>query len=233
MFAVKYINSTSLSLLCSEGEVGEEAGGELMMQEETSDNQTGYEADGSGTDEELQATSSTPAAPTTGHSTGSSGGVEVGVSPHVEPESDQATGSLPSSVRWYGGGEEEESSSEQEWPMTLPRAMSDWTNSVTQSDSHSAGSDSTSWETEEEEVIIGGDVGTYDPEGEDSEENWENELGDSETMATAVLPMATFPTGPLSANAYDAHIRLDQNGTVHHDPPSPSAIHHHNDNIGS
>ena len=181
-----------------------------LLTEEASDNQTGYEADGSGTDEEPPSSGATaPTAPTQ-HSA---------VSPHVEPESDQATASTPS-VRWYG--EEEESSSEQEWPMTLPTALSDWTTSFTQSGSHSSGSDS-SWETEEEEVIIGGDTGANDPHVQHSEEeNWENELGDTETVATAALPMETFPTGPPSSNAYDAHIRLDQNGTIHHNPLSPS-----------
>jgi hypothetical protein len=112
--------------------------------------------------------------------------------------------------------------------MTLPTALSDWTTSFTQSGSHSSGSDS-SWETEEEEVMIGGDAGANDPQGQHSEEeNWENELGDTETVATAALPMETFPTGPPSGNAYNAHIRLDQNGTIHHGPPSPPI---HNESV--
>ena len=186
-----------MSLLCLSDNEGRDERVEPVV-EEVSDNQMGYEADGSGTDEEPSTTLSTPA-----HTAG-------GASPRAEPESDQATGSTPS-ARWYG--EEEDSSSEQEWSMTLPTPLSDWTNSFTQSDSHSSGSDS-SWETEEEEVVIGGGQ-------ELEEENWDDELGDGETVARAVLPMETFPTGPLSTNAYDAHIRLDQNGTAH-DPVSPA-----------
>ena len=185
----------------SDNEVAEETAEPLH---DVSDSQTGYEADGSGTDEESPATTSLP---TPSLATGSG---QATAGPHVEPESDQATGS------WYGV---EDSSSEQEWSMTLPTALSDWTNSFTQSDG--------SWETEEEEVIIGGDPeesSANEPQQaheEEEEENWESEEGDGETMATAIFPMVTFLAVQPSANAYDAHIRLDQNGAAGLNPSLP------------
>ena len=125
------------------------------------DSQTGYEADGSDTEEEPSAA----ATPTTG--------------PHAVPEPDQATG------RWYG--DSATSSSEEEWPMALPTAISDWSNSSTQSDSHTSGSDS-SWETEEEEVIVGGAPDDILPD--DNKPAEESRLHDV-SMETETLPDST------------------------------------------
>lgn len=140
----------------------------------------------------------------------------------VESESDQATADVDSeptraAARWY----RQESSSEREWPMAPPLALdlSDWSNSFTQSDSHSLNSNS-SWETVEVEVVIGetpDDLPPNEPQVQSEEENWDSELGDggaAETMITGTLHLA-MSSGPLRNNdAYDAHIRLDQNGTT-------------------
>ena len=139
--------------------------------------------------------------------------------PQVEPNAAQPT---VSAARWYG----HESSSEQEWPMSLPVALdhSDWS-SFTQSDSHSLHSDS-SWETEEEEVIIGGsphDLPPNESRGDQEGEDWDSELGNGSATATltsGVLPLTTNSRAsslPRSLDAYDAHIRLDQNGTTSDD----------------
>ena len=120
---------------------------------------------------------------------------------HTEPEPDQATAG---------------SSSGQEWPMSLPVALDD---SLTLSDSHSLHSDS-SWETEETEVIIGGDPANLpanEPQRESEEESWDIELGDggaTETMATGPMNVGQL----RNHDAYDAHIRLDQNGTTSDEP---------------
>lgn len=144
----------------------------------------------------------------------------------VELESDQATADGDSNqaeptraaARWY----REESSSEREWPMAPPLDISDWSNSFTQSDSHSLNSNS-SWETVEMEVVIGenpDDLPPNEPQVQPEGENWDSELGDSgdaETITMGTLHLA-MSSGPLRNNdAYDAHIRLDQNGTTSDD----------------
>ena len=132
-----------------------------------------------------------------------SGSVQVTVGLHVEPN---ATTTPSVGDSWY------DSSSEQEWPMSLPTELSDWSNSFTQSNSHSPDSDS-SWETEEVEEVVGGDPANLAPNdlpGELEEENWESEL--VETVTSTV--MTTIVTSVMvNTDAYDSHIRLDQNGT--------------------
>lgn len=143
----------------------------------------------------------------------------------VESESDQATADGDSNAaraaaRWY----RQESSSEPEWPMAPPMALdlSDWSDSFTQSDSHSLNSNS-SWETVEMEVVIGEtpeDLPPNEPQVQSEGENWDSELAESgatETIVTGTLHLA-MSSGPLRNNdAYDAHIRLDQNGTTSDD----------------
>ena len=149
--------------------------------------------------------------------------------------------------------------------MTLPvaMAMSDWSDSFTQSDLRSVSSNS-GWETEEEEVIIGGSSHDLDANEHQPQENWEEEttagttIGTTASTTTSTTGGATNTTGratsttagvtsttagttsttsgttagttssdtgvgvlPLSVHvshtqlsAYDAHIRLDQNGTT-------------------
>ena len=120
-------------------------------------------------------------------------------------------------TRWYG----HDSSSEQEWPMSLPTALSDCSNnSFAQSNS--------SWETEEVEEIIGGvpsNEASNELQEEPEGENWESEEV-CETMATGTsLPMTTYT---VQSSAYDAHIRLDQNGTaIHGSPDNDDDVHTH------
>ena len=135
-----------------------------------------------------------------------------------------------SGVQWY----RDESSSEPERDdilVPIALGMSDWSDSFTHSDSQSLHSDS-SWETEDEEVIIGGEEGGSphnlgaNEGGEQPSEDWDRELGEenqdtdtaSVAMAIVSLPPATREASiPRSLDAYDAHIRLDQNGTENSD----------------
>ena len=175
-------------------------------------------------------------------------------------ESESSTSPTPPGAvgrDWY----QHHSSSEPEWPMTLPVAMalSDWSDSFTQSDLRSVSSNS-SWETEEEEVIIGGSSHDLDADEEHQpHESWEETTAGttagtaasttreatsttagvtSTTVGTTSITIGTTSTAsgttpgttgsdtgvgvlPLTVrvsltqlNAYDAHIRLDQNGTT-------------------
>ena len=142
---------------------------------------------------------------------------------HEEPERATASPHVDLNAAQLLPQHRHDSSSELELRMSLPIALdiSDWSNSNTQSDSHSLNSDS-SWETEEVEEIIGGapdGISPNEPQGDS--EDWDRELGDSETIATATLPLET-DRGPLRDDAYDAHIRLDQNGTTSGESPTES-----------